>query len=70
MSKLDRFRKMIVDGRHFPMSEEDREFVNSKNLSSHDMFRVFKILAANVLGLKIIDWEFDCERDMTTIWYE
>lgn len=66
----DKFRKMIVDGKHFSIPEEDRKFIDSKNLSSDDLFRVFKILALILLGLKVIDWNFDCERDVTTIWYE
>ena len=67
---LDRFRKMIVEGRHFGMSAEDREFVGSKDLSSDDMLRIFKITALPVLGLKVVAWLFDHESDETTVWYE
>ena len=62
--------KMIVlDG--IPIiSKEDKEFIDSKNLSSDDMFRIFKIMIEQVLGIKIIKWHYDCEKCQTRIWYE
>ena len=62
-------RIIILDG-IMTMSEEDRKFVDDLNLSSDDMFRIFKIVIAQVLGIKIIKWHFDCEKCQTTLWIE
>jgi len=67
---LSGFRRMIIDGGYFQMSDEDRKFVDSKGLGSDDMFRILKILVQSVLGLEIVAWHFDNERMETTIWYE
>jgi len=60
---------IILDGFLF-MAEEDRKFVDSLKLTSDDMFRIFKIVVAHVLGIKIIKWHFDCEKCQTTICFE
>jgi len=60
---------IILDG--IPaMSKEDKEFIDSKNLSSDDMFRVFKIMIEYVLGIKIIKSHYDCEKCQMRILYE
>lgn len=60
---------IILDG-IMTMSDEDRKFVDDLNLSSDDMFRIFKIVVAQVLGIKIIKWHFDCETCQTKIWFK
>ena len=62
-------KKIIING-VWLLSEEDGQFVNDKNLSSDDMLRVFKIVAMQVLGIKIVKWHYDCEKCLTTIWLE
>ena len=60
---------ITLDGFLF-MSDDDRKFVDNLGLSSDGMFRIFKIVVAQVLGIKIIKWHFDCEKCQTRIWLE
>lgn len=60
---------IILDG-IMTMSKEDRKFVDDLNLKSDDMFRIFKIVVEQVLGIKIIKWHFDCEKCQTKIRFE
>ena len=61
-------KKIIVLDYIMTISDDDRKFVNDLNLSSDHMFKIFKIMAEQVLGIKIIKWNFDCEKCQTRIW--
>lgn len=65
MSKME---KIIVLNGIPVMLQKDRDFVDNLNLSSDDMFRIFKIMADQILGMKILKWDFDCEKCSTRIW--
>jgi len=62
--------KIIVLDGIMTISDEDRKFIDDLNLSSDHIFRIFKIMAEQVLGIKIIKWHFDCEKCRTRIWIE
>ena len=62
-------KTIVLDGIDF-MLKEDKDYVDNLNLSSEDMFRIFKIMADRVLGMKILKWDFDCKKCITRIWIE
>ena len=67
MKKMEKM--IILDG--IPIiSKEDKEFIDSKNLSSDDMFRIFKIMVEQILGIKIIKWHYEPETCQTKIWFK
>jgi len=65
---INRMEKIIVLDGIMTISDDDRKFVNDLNLSSDYLFKIFKIMAEQVLGIKIAKWHFDCEKCQTRIW--
>ena len=51
--------KVIIMEGMMKISKEDGRFINEKNLSSADMFRIFGIVAENALGLRVKGYHFD-----------
>ena len=69
MSRNSGKRRIIMDG-IMVLSKEDGEFINEKDLSSADMFRIFGIIAENILGIKMKGYHFDPEKCRTTVHLE
>lgn len=60
---------IVLDGIDF-LSKEDLEYVDNLNLSSEHMLKIFQIIVKRILGIKVVKWDFDCEKCITRIWIE